>query len=107
MELRHEEIVIERIPASESASAPSGSAFQEQDTIIHLTKEEPLIQKRTTSTGQIVLRGRTESAQTNVQAQIRTEEVAVAKSDNAENVTIGPNIQQSGAAAGGTAMGSA
>jgi len=101
IELRHEEIVIERMPPSDSASAPSGGAFQEQETVIHLTKEEPVIQKRTTSTGQIVLQGRTESEQTNVQAQIRSEDVAVAKSDNAENVTIGPNIQQ------GEAMGSA
>jgi len=107
IELRHEEIVIERVPPSESASAPSGGAFQEQETVIHLTKEEPVIQKRTTSTGQIVLQGRTESEQTNIQAQVRSEDVAVVKSDNAENVTIGPNIQQSGAAMGSAESSSA
>src|SRR5689334_12757801 len=43
VELRHEEIVIERAPASsETASASSGSAFTGQETVVHLMKEEPL-----------------------------------------------------------------
>jgi hypothetical protein len=42
VELRHEEIVIERQPASASDSAAPDSAFNGQETVIHLTKEEPI-----------------------------------------------------------------
>jgi uncharacterized protein (TIGR02271 family) len=80
VELRHEEIVIERAPASsDTASDSSGSAFTGQETVIHLMKEEPLIQKQTVSSGQVVLKARSESMQTNVQAEVRSEDVAVTK----------------------------
>jgi uncharacterized protein (TIGR02271 family) len=101
VELRHEEVVIERQPASENASTAANDAFQERETVIHLTKEEPVIQKQTTSSGQIVVRGRNASEQRNIQAQVRTEDVAVTKSGNAEDVRIGQNVQQGGEAAGG------
>ena len=100
VELRHEEIVIERQPASESSGTASANAFQEQETVIHLTKEEPVIQKQTVSSGQVVLRGSTSSEQRNIQTQVRSEDVAVAKSGDAENVTIGQGVQQSSEAAG-------
>jgi len=99
VELRHEEIVIEREPASDSSDM--SSAFQEKETVIHLTREEPVIQKQTTSAGQVVLKGRTESEQRNIQTQVRSEDVAVVKSGTSDNVTIGKNIQQSGEAVGG------
>jgi uncharacterized protein (TIGR02271 family) len=98
IELRHEEIEIERMPASsETASAPSGTAFQQQDTVIHLTKEEPVVEKQITSAGQVVVKTRSASTQANIQRDVRSEDVAVVKSGNAgQNVTIGQNIQQSG-----------
>ena len=103
IELRHEEVEIQRIPpsSSETASAPSGTAFQQQETVIHLTKEEPVVEKQITSAGQVVLKARTESTQANVQRDVRSEDVAVVKSGNAgQNVTIGQGIQQSGEAMG-------
>jgi uncharacterized protein (TIGR02271 family) len=104
VELRHEEIEIERVPAgSETASAPSGNAFQDQDTVIHLTREEPVVEKRTSMSGQVVVKTRSASEQKNIQEQVRTEDVAVVKSGNADNVNVGQNItvQQSGEATGG------
>lgn len=95
VELRHEEIVIERQPASGESTASSGQAFQEQETVIHLTKEEPVVEKRTTSAGQIVLQSKSSTEQRNVQAQVRSEDVDVVKSGNAENVTIGQGVQSS------------
>jgi uncharacterized protein (TIGR02271 family) len=100
VELRHEEIVIERQPASETASNPSGAAFQEQETVIHLSKEEPVVEKRTASAGQVVLQSRSLSRETNIQAQVRSEDVAVIKSGDTENVTVGQNISESGNAMG-------
>ncbi len=90
VELRHEEIVIERQPASASASdsASADSAFQEGETVIHLTKEEPVIQKRTTSAGQVVLQTRSESMQTNIQSTVRSEDVDVAKSGDTGDATM-------------------
>ena len=101
VELRHEEIVIDRQPASASASAAPGEAFQEKDTVIHLTREEPVVEKRVSSSGQVVVKTRSASEQQNIQGQVRSEDVAVVKSGNAENVTIGQGIQQSGEAMGG------
>jgi uncharacterized protein (TIGR02271 family) len=98
IELRHEEIEIERIPpGSETASAPSGTAFQGQDTVIHLSKEEAVVEKRVASAGQVVLKATSSSTQSNIQAQVRSEDVAVVKSGNAgDNVTIGQNINATG-----------
>lgn len=80
VELRHEEIEIERVPPSASDSASTDSAFREQETVIHLTKEEPVIQKRTSSAGQVVLQTRSESMQTNIQGTVRSEDVNIEKS---------------------------
>ena len=103
VELRHEEIVIERVPASDTASASGAeSAFQEQETVIHLTKEEPVVEKQTASAGQVVLQTRSSSRETNIQAQVRSEDVAVVKSGDTENVTVGQNVHE-----GGEAMGAA
>jgi uncharacterized protein (TIGR02271 family) len=122
IELRHEEIVIERQPASASDNATADSAFQEGETVIHLTKEEPVIQKRTTSAGQVVLQTRSESMQTNIQSTLRSEDVDIAKSGDANmggaespsgnaagqasSSTMNPTIYSSGDAAGfeGTAV---
>ena len=101
VELRQDEIVIERQPASENASAPSGTAFQEQEKVIHLSREEPVVEKRISSSGQVVVKARSTTEQQNVQGQVRSEDVAVEKSGNAENVTIGQGVQQSGEATGG------
>ena len=102
VELRHEEVVIDRQPASATASTAPDNAFQEQETVIHLKKEEPVVQKRVASAGQVVVQARSQEEQQNIHEQIRSEDVAVDKG-NAQNVTIEGNIQQQN----GEAMGSA
>ena len=86
IELRHEEIVVERQPAGSGATMDTTSAFQEGETTVHLTREEPVITKETTSAGQVVLKQSSSTEQTTVKATARTEDVAVTK--NGENVTI-------------------
>jgi uncharacterized protein (TIGR02271 family) len=89
VELRHEEIVVERQPASGSVMDTT-SAFQEGQTTVHLTREEPVITKETTSAGQVVLKKSSGSEQTTVKATARSEDVDVTK--NGDNVTIQGNV---------------
>ena len=116
VELKHDEIVIERQPASGNDMSGADSAFQEGETVIHLTKEEPVIQKRTTSSGQVVLQTHSESMQTNIQSTLRSEDVDIAKSGEvnmgaasspsgkssgqASSSTISPSVYSSGDATG-------
>jgi len=102
VELRHEEVVIDRQPASATASAAPDNAFQEQDTVIHLKKEEPVVEKRVASAGQVVVQARSKEEQQNIHEQIRSEDVAVDKG-NAQNVTIEGNIHQQNDEAMGSA----
>lgn len=110
--LRHEEIEIQRLPASASDNAPADYAFNGQDTVIHLTKEEPVVQKRTTSAGQLVVQSHSQSSQTSVQTQLRREEPSVEKSGEVGDVTItqgaGPSMgsaeSPSGQSSGGSTV---
>ncbi len=86
IELRHEEIVVERQPASSGQVMDTTSAFQEGETTVHLTREEPVITKEMTPAGQVVLKQTSSSEQTTVKATARTEDVNVTK--NGDNVTI-------------------
>ncbi len=100
VQLRHEEIVIERQAGSgqPADSQAMDQAFQGQETTIHLSREEPVVEKRTTSDGQIVLKKSSDMEQTNIQAQVRSEDVDVVKFGNPQNVTIGSNIHGDDAA---------
>jgi uncharacterized protein (TIGR02271 family) len=89
VELRHEEIVVERQPASGQVMDTT-SAFQEGETTIHLTREEPVVTKETTTAGQVVLKQTSSSEQTTVKATQRTEDVDVSKTG--DNVTIQGNV---------------
>jgi len=94
VELRHEEIVIERQPASgETAQAGPNAFQQQQETVIQLKQEEPVIEKWASSAGQVVLQKRSSTDQRNIQEQVRSEDVDIVKSGN-------PNVQGSGAEGG-------
>jgi uncharacterized protein (TIGR02271 family) len=94
VELRHEDIVIERQPASGETVQAGPNAFQQQqETVIQLKREEPVIEKRTSSAGQVVLQKRSSTDQQNIQEQVRSEDVDIVKSGN-------PNVQGSGAQGG-------
>ena len=97
VELRHEEVVIDRQP---STAQPGAQAFQEQDFTIHLKREEPVVEKAVTSSGEIVVQTRQTSEQTNFTAQVRREDIDVARTGDAQNVVIGQNVQASSAPSG-------
>lgn len=103
VELRHEEVVIDRDNnvGGSSQNQQLARRFQEGETTIQLKREEPVIEKQTIPAGQIVVQKRFAAQQTTVQAQIRKEDIDIAKQGNTENVIIGQNIHASVNASGG------
>jgi len=100
IQLRRESVVIERQPASGQSSAPA-NAFQEgQETVIQLWREEPVVETRVVSSGQIVASRKSEVEQSSVQRELRKETIDVDKSGDSQNVTISENVMSSSAAGG-------
>ena len=84
VELRREEYVIERIPASNTASASAetqtaGGAFQEKAVYISLTREEAVAGKRVLLTENIRVGKRVDTDHVTVTRPVRSEDVAVVK----------------------------
>ena len=97
--LQRETVVISRQPSSTGAE-PGAQAFQNQQITIPLHHDEPYVTTQVVPNGQVVATTRTDSQQTTVQKQVRSEDVAVDKG-NAQNVVISGNVnQQQGAAMG-------
>src|SRR5262249_51184645 len=102
VELRREEVTINR----ENATGPGpnqvlAQPFQGGETTIQLKREEPVIEKQQMPAGQIVVQKRFTTEQRNVQAEVRKEDIDVAKEGNAQNVIIGENVHKGFRASGG------
>jgi len=100
VQIRREKLVIEREPggAQTSANMPQGSLngapFQQQETVIRLKREEPVIETQVVPAGRVVAQKRSDTQQQNVQRQIRKEDVQVEKIGNPENVIISQGVRQ-------------
>lgn len=88
--LRKETLVIDR-QASSGQEQPSPQAFQEQQMSIQLHHDEPFVSTQVIPNGQVVATTKTDSQQTTIQKQVRSEDVAVDKG-NAQNVIIQGNL---------------
>ncbi len=75
VELKREDIVVERVPAG--AGAPSEAAFEEQDIYIPLRREEPVVQKEARVREQVRARKTSQAEQQNVSGEVRKEDVEV------------------------------
>jgi uncharacterized protein (TIGR02271 family) len=97
IELRHEEIVIDRQPGTGEAASNKRLAqpFQEEETVIPLKREEAVVERQVTPAGHIVVRTRSAGTQTNIQTQVRREDVEIGQPTYAQNVTINPNVRSS------------
>src|SRR2546423_642571 len=102
VQARKETVVIDREPAGHQGSQTtanyqqsSGQAFQEQETVIHLKREEPVVETQVVPTGRIVVQRKTEPQQQTIQRQIRHEDIQVEKIGNPENVIISENLRNS------------
>ena len=84
VELRREDIEIERVPASDISNADAtGQAFQEQTIDVPLMAEEPVVEKQTQVTGGVRVTKDVETTTQNVGGDIRSEDVEVEGDDNA------------------------
>lgn len=98
--LRKETLVIDRQPASTGQEQPGSQAFQEQQVTIQLHHDEPFVSTQVVPNGQIVTQMRTDSQQTTIQKQVRSEDVAVDKG-NAQNVIISDSVKDQNGSMGG------
>lgn len=75
VELRHEDVEIERVPAS--GQNVSDDAFQEEEIDVPVMREEPVIGKQAHVTGQVRVGKDVETEQRTVGGEIRKEDVEV------------------------------
>ena len=75
VELRREQVTVERVPASGQDVPPD--AFQEQQIEVPLTREEPVVEKEARVTGQVRVDKTAETEQRTVGGDVRREDVVV------------------------------
>lgn len=75
VEVRREDIVVERVPATERQ--PAGKAFEGEDIYIPLRREEPVVSKETHVREEVRARKTAETQRQTVSGQVRKEEVQV------------------------------
>lgn len=99
VELRHEHVVVERAPAGgqPSQSQWSGAPFQDKAITIQTQDEQPIVQKQTVETGQVIARKDAQTQRINIQQQVRKEDVAVDKANN-PNVELRGNFNEAAGA---------
>jgi hypothetical protein len=111
VQIRRERLVIDRDTGgagsqqgSQQASSFSGQPFQEQEVVIKLKREEPVVETQMIQSGRIVAQKQTETQQQSVQRQVRHEDVQVEKIGNPENVIISQNLRSGEASGAGPAL---
>lgn len=85
VELRREEIVVERVPASEAHSGEQ-RAFNEQEVFIPLRREEAVVQKETSLREEVRVRKQTQTDRQQVTEQVRKEDVEIEETGEARRV---------------------
>ena len=82
VELRREQVTVERVPAS-GQEVPA-DAFQEQKIDVPVMREEPVVEKETRVTGQVRVDKTTETEQRTVEDEVRREDVEVDQQGDTE-----------------------
>ncbi len=77
VEIRHEDVVIERVTAGEVRSGTATSDFKEEVIDVPLTREEVVVAKDAVVTGAVRLKKTAESETQNVSETVRKEDVEV------------------------------
>ena len=109
VQVRRESLVVDRMAPDASAQSNQqgrpgyaqqqggdlSTPFQENEIVIQLKREEPVVETQIVPTGRIVAQKRATSEQQNIQRQVRREDVEVTKEGTAENVTISENLRTS------------
>lgn len=82
VELKREEIAIERTPVSGEGGTVSDASFAEDDIFIPLRREEPVIEKSVRAREEIRVTKRSETEKENVSGEIRREGVEIERESN-------------------------
>ena len=112
VQIRRETLVVEREGAAsvgEASKDGSGTftPFEQNEIVIKLHTEEPVVEKKVISAGRIVARTSTNAEQLTVSREIRKENINVEKIGDPKNVTISENVgSRPSDAVGGTGTGS-
>ena len=92
MEIRHEDVVIERVAAGDVRTGTAASDFKEEVIDVPLTREEVVVQKDAHVTGAVRLR-KTEGVETQqVSETVRKEDVEVVR--DGKTVTESGNLKK-------------
>jgi uncharacterized protein (TIGR02271 family) len=75
VELKREELVIERVPANTPAGA--GESFQNEDVYIPLKREEPVVEKTARVTEEVRVGKKVETERRQMSEQVRKEDIEV------------------------------
>jgi uncharacterized protein (TIGR02271 family) len=113
VELRREEYTIERIPANEAQNLTAntrgaGNAFQAQEILIPLRREEAVVGKRALLTEMVRIGKRVETDRQTITQPVRTENVEVVKNAGAQGqgqIGSAPGMATSGNIAGDSSQG--
>lgn len=98
VDLRRESLEIIREPAG---SAPSGTAttnnmklFENQEIVIQLREEQPILEKQVVQSGSVVARKNTQVEQRTITGDVRREDVQVDRTAGSANVTYKGQISE-------------
>ena len=80
VELKREDAVIERVPAHEMQEGGT-EPFQEEHVEVPLSREEPVVEKKTHLTGGVRVRKTEDTEQRTVQENVRREEADIDESE--------------------------
>jgi len=82
VELKREDVVIERVPANEARTS-SGEAFRQEEKVIPLHREEPVVEKESRVREEVRATKRTETERRNISEKVRKEDVEVLQGQHA------------------------
>lgn len=85
VDLKREEIVVERLPAKDRTPTRADKAFREEEAYIPLRREEPVVEKSSTPTEEVRASKRKESEHRDISETVRKEDVEVERSDQKKN----------------------
>jgi uncharacterized protein (TIGR02271 family) len=99
VELHREEIVVERVPATQSGDQPGTTMFQQEDIFIPLRREEPVVQKEARVREEVRVSKKAQTERQNVSEQVRKEDVEVQRT-GAAPASVKPAARQTTEPAG-------
>jgi uncharacterized protein (TIGR02271 family) len=95
VELKREEMVVERVPGKQAAQT-GGKAFEQEEIYIPLRREEPVVQKEARVREQVNVGKRSQTERQNVSEQVRKEDVKIDRSSEAARSSGGATQTRSG-----------